>query len=844
MITKFEREKHDARSLGADCDNCPLKDRKPILPVRSKNTKLVIINDAPGTEENYLGKFLAGETEEWFDGQLSILGIDKDQLHCTNAVMCYPPIKGFKEKDWKQALKCCSRRLEREVNATGCKTIQTMGNKAFKVITGRNGVAMPWMGVNLPGGRTTYGEVVTADIPKNAKKTAKRKTFQKTHETDYSAYKVVANTTPFIAGFFEPAWRAVFPVYLHRAWKLANGVADVWSWPEFCLSPNEEALNAVLKMRSSAAVAFDVENVPSTSTVTALGVSDGRLTVSVPLEGYAAGPYGQVPALQEGEMGRRIYQAICDLLSDPKLIKIAHNAAHDITVLRDKGIAVRGEIFDSMLAHAVVCQQLPHNLNFACSVAFPSPRWKSEWGDEDGESKGDEKWVKRDPMALRLYNAKDAYMTYHLYEWLLPRLASYPHGQELFNEYTQLSALCTDIKAVGWCIDDAARQKHIAEIEPTIKDYAEKLNKVADKLGIQNFNPRSSLQLKELFMDKLGCKAVKYSEETGAPSFDEEALLEYRTYPDKRVQVLTDLILKYRGADKLLSTYLKNLPVDPDGRLRSTMNVHGTISGRFSSKKPNIQNIPGDLRDMFVPSPGRWLVKADYSALELRLIAIQAGAPKLMQWFAEGADVHMMNAQAIFGPEATKSQRKFLKGYIYGKMYGAKDEKVWDMLRKEDPAITLEQVNFLSAAIKEQHPELFIHQARVVANAKKLGYVETSISGRRRYFFNPNDHKVTTEAPNHPVQGTGADIINKAFIRLASMLDPTKGAILGQVHDEIVLEHEDPAEGFRLLKHCMEYLVKLNGAEHSIPIEVSVGKNWKDVQTVHNQEEARNIGTT
>lgn len=825
-MRRYERERFDATTLGARCGECPLRDRKPVLPryATAGSAKLILLGESPGAEDNYFGSPFMGRAGEYLDQALERGGLSRDECHVTNAVLCAPTGQ-TKPADFKRAIACCAPRLERELAGTQCTTVLAMGDRAVKSVLGPSASVTHWAGYPKQG-------VVTDP-----------------HRSDYTRYTVLPTWHPSFAAFYKPSLRTTFETCIQRAWRLANDKFPSWQWPDFHLHVSETTLQALLEMHAQGRpVALDVENIPGADTLTALGLSNGALTVSVPLDRYEAVAGTVVGDLRRdyGPLGERIFQAISAILADPALVKIAHNGAHDLAIFHVKGMVVRNYAFDTLLAHAVVAQQQPHDLGYVAMSYFAAPRWKSDWGVLDGDAKSlGDKWVKRDPLQLRTYNARDVFMTRLLYEELKMQLEAFPQGVSLFKNLMQLQSTGMKMKAHGFHIDQISREKHIKRIEPLVYKHRANVIEIANKLGIESFNPRSNKQLKELFFGKLNCKPVKYSSATEEPSLDEEALTKYRTHPDRKVQFVCEHILQFRTQDKLLGTYLRNLPVESDGKLRSTPNVHGAITGRWSFKDPSIQVIPKPrygvdnegkkivtvpgMRDMFCASPGRVLVQADYSQLELRIVAILSNAPKILSWYREGRDVHTQNAQAIFGKDFTPSQRTLAKNYIFGKIYGGSDETIFELLRKDFPSLTLTQVQFISESWQREHPEIFDYQASVIAQAKVNGYVSAPLSGRRRYFF---DKVSPTEASNFAIQATGADIINRAVLSIDSELNWTRGAILAQVHDELVLEHEEPLTAFRLLKKHMEAPVELNGASWTFPIEVGIGPNWSNLTKV------------
>ncbi len=371
------------------------------------------------------------------------------------------------------------------------------------------------------------------------------------------------------------------------------------------------------------------------------------------------------------------------------------------------------------------------------------------------------------------------------------------------------------------------------------EDLHQKLNALEAEIYAavgHEFNINSPKQLAGILFDDLNLPVIKKTK-TGR-STDEETLLQLQD-----AHPVVKLILQYRGLFKLVSTYLDALPrfVDKDGRIHSTFNVEGAATGRLSSENPNLQNIPikgeigSEIRKAFVAAKGKVLLAADYSQIELRIMAHLADDPGLKKAFNEGLDIHTATASKIFNvpvSEVTKHQRMIGKTMNFATLYGQGPHALSRQLGVDYATAQ----NYI-AEYFAQFPKVKDWMARVVSDAYTKGYTET-LWGRKRYF-----PELTTgvnrafraagerAAVNHPVQGTAADMIKKAMVEIDEELriKNSEYRMILQVHDELVFEC-DPKEvesTAKLVKEKMENALKL-----SVPViaELKIGPNWGEMK--------------
>jgi DNA polymerase I len=817
---KFERRRINARALGAECDSCPLKDRKPVPPKWTRNPKLVILGEAPESTAAFTGEPFSGKLATRMRKDVAQAGIAEPELHQSYAVLC-APLQNMRPGDWSQAVRCCKPRLVqelREVAQAGCSTVLSFGEYAFRVITHKSSALTHWVGYPMAG------------------------------VNGFADYTVLPNYHPAFAYLHKAALTPVFQEFIRRAVLLARGDFPAWTWPNMVVDPGlamQMTLAGILQ--SGEPVGVDIETLgtdPSTSRISCIGVSTKYLAASVPWHGWTSRKFGEVAGLPKDATERALLRDI--LASDAP--KVMHNGQHDILGLQAQGLPVRNFTFDTMLAHAAAFQGMPHDLAFVASQFFRIPKWKAEF-KVTSDAKGLDAFIERDARDLRTYNCRDAYATRLLYEPLDQVFSTlYPAARAIFDGptgYMKLQDIGMRMRQRGWLTSPEIREGHRQELEPAIAALEAQLRTFAKALGMEDFNPSSPKDLHDLFIDILGAPVLARSALTRKPSFGREALHKYTLEHDPRVSLLAKTLLEYRKRNKLLTAYVRGLPVDDKYICHPTANVHGAVTGRWSFSDPSLQVIPkpvyatGEdgkpyvkhrgMRDIFIARPGMWIVAADYSQAELRILAIQSSAKLMLLWYAEDKNVHDMNAISIFGKDFTKNQRTLAKNYIFGKMYGAEDETVWKLLRQSVPSLTLDMVQYISKQWQSTHPEVFVHQAKVVSQAMKHRYVEEPLSGRRRYYF---DEVSPTEVMNFPIQSCGAAVINRAIVEVDQQLDWPKEGILAQIHDDLTVEVDDPIKGYRILKQAMERPFELFGKLWHIPVDISVGKNWGDMHEV------------
>jgi DNA polymerase-1 len=514
-------------------------------------------------------------------------------------------------------------------------------------------------------------------------------------------------------------------------------------------------------------------------------------------------------------------------LENPKALKLGQHIKYDRHVLANHGIEVKGYAHDTMLQSYVLEVHKPHGLE---SLALRHLGLKG-LSFEDLCGKGAHQisfaQVELEPAAR--YACEDADYTLRIHRCLWPRLQETPELQSIYQLEIESSESLYRIERNGVLIDAQALAQQSHELGQRILQ----LELQAHELAGQPFNLGSPKQIGEIFFDKLGMPVVKKTA-TGAPSTDEEVLEKLaENYP------LPKVILEHRGLSKLKGTYTDKLAAMADpvtGRVHTHYAQAVAVTGRLSSNDPNLQNIPirtpegRRVREAFVASPGCLIASADYSQIELRIMAHISQDAALLRAFHEGMDVHRATAAEIFGlsPEQVSSdQRRYAKVINFGLIYGM---SAFGLARALDIDNTAAR-NYIDRYFQRfEGVKRYMDETRALAKAR--GYVET-VFGRRLYLpeiNSPNGPRrsgAERAAINAPMQGTAADLIKMSMNQIQKALDQQQRhtRMIMQVHDELVFEV--PQDEIEWIRHAIPELMA-GVAQLRVPLlaELGWGPNW------------------
>ena len=519
------------------------------------------------------------------------------------------------------------------------------------------------------------------------------------------------------------------------------------------------------------------------------------------------------------------------LLEDPQRAKVGQNIKYDMMVLARYDIELTGIGFDTMLESYVLNSTgSRHDMD---SLALKYLGYKTrKYEDVAGKGKGQINFSEVPIEQAAPYAAEDADITLCLHDVLWPRLREAPKLEKLFQEIEMpLVPVLAGMQRTGVRIDADMLRHQSDELARRLLE----LERDAHEVAGQPFNLESPKQIQEILFDKLGLPVLKKTPK-GAPSTAEDVLQELALdYP------LPNIILEYRGLSKLKSTYTDKLPemINAEtGRVHTSYHQAVAATGRLSSSNPNLQNIPvrttegRRIRQAFIPADGCKMVSADYSQIELRIMAHLSGDAGLQQAFAQGLDVHRATAAEVFNvplDQVTSDMRRNAKAINFGLIYGMSAFGLARQL-KIDRSTAQQYVDLYFT----RYPGVKDFMDRTRIQAREQGYVET-VFGRRLYAqdINASNHArrqyAERAAINAPMQGTAADLIKLAMLAVAQWIRSSGVDVrmIMQVHDELVFEvaQSEMAQASDRIRRCMSEVSTL-----SVPlvVDIGVGDNWDE----------------
>lgn len=598
---------------------------------------------------------------------------------------------------------------------------------------------------------------------------------------------------------------------------------------EYDTITTEEQLNVWLKKLNQASlIAIDTET-------TSLNYMEAELvgfsfSVEIGKAAYLPLRHDYLDAPEQLDFDTTL-EKLRPILENANIHKVGQNLKYDMSVLANHGIALSGIKFDTMLESYVFNSVVSkHNMD---DLALKYLSHKNITF-EDVAGKGVKQLTfNQIPLETAApYAAEDADITLRLHQALWSKLETEPELIPVFNDIElPLISILSDIERHGVLIDSMMLSQQSTELAQKIDDLEQKAYAIAD----EPFNLNSPKQLQTLFFEKLGYPIIKKTPK-GAPSTAEDVLVELSLdYP------LPKIILEHRSLAKLKSTYTDKLPLMVNaktGRVHTSYHQANAATGRLSSSEPNLQNIPirteegRKIRHAFIAPEGKKILAADYSQIELRIMAHLSQDKGLLTAFAEGKDIHKATAAEVFDvdfDDVTSDQRRRAKAVNFGLIYGMSAfglAKQLDIPRNE--AQTYIDTYF------KRYPGVLTYMEETRAIAAELGYVST-LFGRRLYLPAIKDRNAMRRqaaeraAINAPMQGTAADIIKKAMISISQWItSETQGEItlIMQVHDELVFE-VDANKAETLQTKVCDLMAQAANLDVELLAEAGIGDNWE-----------------
>ena len=536
-----------------------------------------------------------------------------------------------------------------------------------------------------------------------------------------------------------------------------------------------------------------------------------------------------VPVPAEREKAQQVVDIFKPLYEDEHILKIGQNLKYDLEVLRNYHVELKGQLWDTMIAHYLIQPELHHNMDYMAEVYL---HYKTIHIDELIGPKGKNQRSMRDltPTLVYEYACEDADITLQLKNKLEQELKQHDCERLFYDIEMPLMPVLAEMEMNGVCLDTAS----LAE---TSKQFTARMNEIEQRiyeLAGEQFNIASPKQVGEILFDKLKIVEKAKKTKTGQYVTSEEVLQQLKN----KHEIVAD-ILEHRGLKKLIGTYIDALPklINPrTGHIHTSFNQTITATGRLSSSDPNLQNIPirgedgKEIRKAFIPEPGCLFFSADYSQIELRVMAHLSQDPNMIEVFREGKDLHAATAANIYKKpieEVTRDERTKSKRANFGIIYGI---TVFGLAERLD--IPRDEAKMLIDGYFDTFPQVHDYMEKSKDVARQQGYV-TTLFGRRRYLPDINSANGTVRgfaernAINAPIQGTAADIIKVAMIHIFQRFktEGIKSKMILQVHDELNFSVY-PDEKEKVERIVLEEMQ--NAFHMSVPLvaDSGFGENW------------------
>ncbi|MCW3161407.1 DNA polymerase I [Chryseobacterium oryctis] len=544
---------------------------------------------------------------------------------------------------------------------------------------------------------------------------------------------------------------------------------------------------------------------------------------------YKAGLAYYIPLSEKREEVLETLEIFRPFFEKEDVLKIAHNLKFDYKILKQYDITVKGAMFDTMIAHYLLNPDGRHGMDYLSEVYLNyKPVSIETIIGKKGKKQGN--FRDADLRTQTDYAAEDADVTFQLYELFAPQLRKENLEELFYNIEMPLMEVLAKMELAGISLDEKWLAQESVDLENDLKQLESKIF----ELSGEEFNMNSPRQLGEILFEKMQLDPKAKKTKTGQYATSEDVLQKLASKHE-----IIKHILEYRTYQKLKSTYVDALPSQiekTDNRVHTNFSQTTAATGRLASVNPNLQNIPirtlrgQQIRGAFVSGEGKKIISADYSQIELRLIAEISGEENMIKAFQNGEDIHASTAAKLFKvplEEVSKTQRSQAKTVNFGIIYGQ-----GAFALAEQTGLSRTEAKQMIEAYFENYPKLKEYMAEQVRKAREVGYVETLL-GRKRHLKDINSNNFVVRghaernAVNAPVQGSAADVVKVAMIKIQKELEKEKlqTRMLLQVHDELIFEA--PIDEVEVAKNIIKIEME-NAIETQVPllVEVGVGNNW------------------
>ena len=544
---------------------------------------------------------------------------------------------------------------------------------------------------------------------------------------------------------------------------------------------------------------------------------------------YAENQAFYVPVPAERSEALKIVNEFKELLENENTLKVGQNIKYDMLVLSNYGVEVRGPMFDTMIAHYVLQPELRHNMDYLAEIYL---NYRTIAIEELIGAKGKKQGNMRDlaPEQVYEYACEDADITLKLKNILAKELEEQGASTLFYNIEMPLVPVLAYMERNGVCLNTEA-------LKETSRHFTIRMNQIEEEvhqLAGTTFNISSPKQVGEILFERLKITDKAKKTKTGQYVTSEEVLEELRNKHE-----IVGKILDYRGLKKLLSTYIDALPqlINPQtGKIHTSFNQTVTATGRLSSSNPNLQNIPirnedgKEIRRAFVPEEGCLFFSADYSQIELRIMAHLSKDKHMIEAFNEGNDIHAATAAKVFKTdinEVSREQRSKAKTANFGIIYGI---SVFGLAERMN--VPRSEAKELIDGYFQTYPQIKDYMDKSIEEARNKGYIET-IFGRKRFLPDIHSHNAVVRgyaernAINAPIQGSAADIIKVAMINIFQRFqtEDIRSKMILQVHDELNFSVY-PDEKDKVQQIVIEEMEKAYTMEVPLKADCGWGANW------------------
>ena len=769
---------------------------KRVNPIGSRDSKIVLLGEAPGATEEREGIPFIGTAGRVLDGILEETGIKREDCYITNVYKTRPPNNDI-TKITPLELNGAIAELWDEVMTLDPNVIVLLGSVALEAILELKGISN-WRGSVL---QNKHG--VKCIPVYHPAAIARQWSYRPITVCDFKKVAIESKTPHLVR---QERQLIVMPTY-------------------------EEAVEWLNKISQSEYIAFDIEVETAQVSCVSLAISP-TLSISIPFWFGSSGSFYSV----EQEM--HLWGLLKKILEDSAIKKIAQNAQYDMTILADKyDIVVSPLWLDTMVAFHSIYPELPKALAFLTSIYTDAPYYKFQRRTDDMTE-------------FFRYNAMDSAVTYEVAFKIMKEMQEAGTVDFYYEHMHSLIEPLMNMSRKGVLLNTELKKKSIKEYKEELKNLSETLEK---QVG-HPLNPNSHKQMSEWLYDELKLpKQYMGFGKARRVTANAEALENLGKLYD--IPAL-NTILRAREHKKILSTYLEvtydkeekvflhedettqqiiETRRQVEERARTSYLITGTETGRLSSRESvyntgtNLQNVPkGIARRIFIPDPGKLFINADLSQAEARVVAYLSGEDKLISIFSSGGDIHTKNAATIFRKkeeEVSKAERELAKRVVHASNYGMGPRTFGKQV-----GIPEKEAKVLLNQYFATYPRIKTWQMQIAYNLRGSRTLTTPL-GRKRTFFNEWSDSLKKEALAYVPQSTVADILNMGLRRVYEEYKNTDTNLLLQIHDAILVQtpSEQVPEVASKIKELLSIPVEINHRTLVIPVDVSVGASWDDL---------------